>query len=161
MALKIVSAALNRRRDSAGLNPTLEAGQARILIGAAILAVAVPVAALYPYPLTPRIGGGQAIGTVAPPPPPAIGAVYERRLFALAEGDAPPADAPALTGIAGRLNRDAVALVRIADGSARTLKIGESVDGWRLESLAIDAAFFTRGRERVRVAMGDAEPSVE
>jgi hypothetical protein len=58
-----------------------------------------------------------------------------------------------LTGIAGRLNRDAVALVRIADGSARTLAVGESVDGWRLESLAIDAAFFTRGRERVRVAM--------
>lgn len=139
----------------------LERGKARILIGAAILAVALPAAALYPYPLTPHPGGNPAIGTVAPPPQPAIRAVYTRALFNPVEGESAPADAPALTGIAGRLNRDAVALVRIADGSARTLKIGESVDGWRLESLAIDAAFFTRGRERVRVAMGggDADPA--
>lgn len=92
--------------------------------------------------------------TVVAPPVAAIGAVYERALFAPAEGggDA-PADAPALVGIAGRLNRDAVALVRLATGGSRSLAIGESVDGWRLESLAIDAAFFTRGRERVRVAV--------
>lgn len=92
--------------------------------------------------------------TVVAPPVPPIAAIYERSLFAPAEGsDAAPADAPALVGIAGRLNRDAVALVRLGDGSSRSLKVGESVDGWRLESLAIDAAFFTRGREWVRVAM--------
>ncbi len=38
-------------------------------------------------------------------------------------------------------------------GATRTLKVGESVDGWTLASLAIDAAFFTRGAERVRVAL--------
>ena len=42
---------------------------------------------------------------------------------------------------------------RNADGSIRTLRIGESVDGWTLQSLAIDAAYFTRGGERVRVAL--------
>ncbi|MEI9851843.1 MAG: hypothetical protein WDN24_14560 [Sphingomonas sp.] len=57
----------------------------------------------------------------------------------------------------GRIDRDAVALVRTAEGSSRTLPIGESVDGWRLESLAIDAAFFTRGRERVRVPLPEGE----
>ncbi|MBX3594188.1 hypothetical protein [Sphingomonas sp.] len=91
---------------------------------------------------------------IVPPPVPAIGAVYERPVFAAADaaGDA-PADAPALLGIAGRIDRDAVAMVRGTDGRTRTLSPGESVDGWRLESLAIDAAFFTRGGARVRVAM--------
>ncbi|MFL9842648.1 hypothetical protein ABS767_16880 [Sphingomonas sp. ST-64] len=139
----------------------IERAQARVLIGVAILALAVPVAALYPYPSAPRTDQRAEIGTVAPPPQPAIGPVYTRPLFVPAEADAPPPDAPALTGVAGRLNRDAVALVRLADGSARTLRIGESVDGWRLESLAIDAAFFTRGRERVRVAMQDEQPPAD
>jgi hypothetical protein len=97
-----------------------------------------------------------SVRTVVPPPVPPLAAIYERDLFAATEANAggtAPADAPALVGIAGRLNRDAVALVRLSDGSSRSLKVGESVDGWRLESLAIDAAFFTRGRERVRVDM--------
>lgn len=129
----------------------------RLLIAAALVSGAVPVVALYPYPLAPRPGGRPAIGTIAPEPLPPVGAVYARPLFAPEEREAAPTDAPALTGIAGRLNRDAVALVRLADGSARTLAIGESVEGWRLESTAIDAAFFTRGRERVRVAMDAPE----
>jgi hypothetical protein len=130
-------------------------GEARGLMVVGLVALAMPVVALYPYAPEPRPGEKSAIPTIAPPPAAAPARVFERRLFAAAEGDAAPADAPVLTGIAGRLNRDAVALVRIADGSARTLAIGQSVDGWRLESLAIDAAFFTRGRERVRVAMQD------
>jgi len=99
---------------------------------------------------------GPSVRTVVPPPVPPLAAIYERDLFAATEaedGGTAPADAPALVGIAGRLNRDAVALVRLSDGSSRSLKVGESVDGWRLESMAIDAAFFTRGRERVRVDM--------
>jgi len=125
----------------------------RVLTAAGLVSAIVPLIALYPYALELRPGARPAVGTIVPPPLPAPARVFERTLFAAAEGDAAPADAPVLTGIAGRLNRDAVALVRIADGSARTLAVGESVDGWRLESLAIDAAFFTRGRERVRVAM--------
>lgn len=96
--------------------------------------------------------------TVIPPPVPRVAAIYERSLFAPAEAaDATPADAPELVGIAGRLNRDAVALVRLSGGGSRSLKVGESVDGWRLDSLAIDAAFFSRGRERMRVAMAADE----
>ncbi len=125
----------------------------RALIAAGLASAILPVIALYPYTPEPHLGAGPAVATLVPPPLPAPARVFERPLFAAAESDAAPADAPVLTGIAGRLNRDAVALVRVADGSARTLAVGESVDGWRLESLAIDAAFFTRGRERVRVAM--------
>ncbi len=133
----------------------------RLLIAAGLVAAALPAMALYPYQPEPRPDGRPAIATIIPPPLPAPARVFERSLFAEAESDAAPADAPVLTGIAGRLNRDAVALVRLADGSARTLAVGESVDGWRLESLAIDAAFFTRGRERARVAMQSEPPPAE
>ena len=133
----------------------------RVLIAAGSVAALLPLIALYPYPVPPRPAARTIFATIVPPPLPAPARVFERPLFAAAEGDAAPADAPELTGIAGRLNRDAVALVRVADGSARTLAVGESVDGWRLESLAIDAAFFTRGRERVRVAMSSEAPSAE
>lgn len=128
---------------------------------AAAFAVALPLVVLWPYPLTPRFDATPS-SVIRPVAAPEIGAVYERPLFAVAEGgDDMPADAPALVGIAGRLNRDAVALVRLADGSSRSLGVGESVDGWRLESLAIDAAFFTRGRERVRVAMSTPDAAEE
>jgi len=129
--------------------------QRGILAGAGVFSFAVPVALI----LATGQGGAPAavdrpVRPITPPPIPPIAAIYERSLFAPAEaGDAAPADAPALVGIAGRLDRDAVALVRVSDGGSRSLALGESVDGWRLESLAIDAAFFTRGRERVRVAM--------
>ncbi|MCR5872381.1 MULTISPECIES: hypothetical protein [unclassified Sphingomonas] len=130
-----------------------------MLLGAlALVAVAVPCVALYPYASTPRSADRPAIAPIVPPPLPTPVRVFARPLFATAEVEAGPPDAPVLTGIAGRLNRDAVALVRIADGSARTLKVGESVDGWRLESLAIDAAFFTRGRERIRVEIPEETP---
>ncbi|WP_315764258.1 hypothetical protein [Sphingomonas sp. Y38-1Y] len=85
--------------------------------------------------------------------PPPLAAALERPLFE-GEGAAPlPADAPELIGIAGRLDRDAVAMVRGRDGTVRTLKPGEGIDGWQLRSLAIDAAYFTRGGQSARVAM--------
>ncbi len=68
--------------------------------------------------------------------------------------EAPPADAetpPAVIGIAGRLGRDALVLVRRAGGGTRTLAIGEAAGGWRLESIAADAVLFARGGRRVRV----------
>jgi len=133
----------------------------RLMIAVGVASALVPVIALYPYGHEPRLEPRPAAATLVPPPLPAPARVFDRPLFAAAEVGAAPADAPVLTGIAGRLNRDAVALVRTADGSARTLAVGESVDGWRLESLAIDAAFFTRGRERVRVAMSSETPSAE
>lgn len=128
------------------------------------LAVILPIVLLLP---------GGAAKPVAPTPPPApIGAgtmpvlarAYARPLFGTAEPAEAPADAPQLVGIVGRLNVDAVALVKGSDGTTRTLRIGESADGWSLASLAIDAAFFTRGGERVRVPLpieptgGEASP---
>lgn len=87
---------------------------------------------------------------------PPLAATFERPLFgapARADDAALPGDTPALIGIVGRLGADAVALVRTADGTTRALQVGESVDGWQLASLAIDAAFFTRGAQRVRVPL--------
>jgi hypothetical protein len=139
----------------------LSRNEMRLVIAVALVSALVPVIALYPHAHAPRPGPRAVAATLVPPSLPAPVRVFERPLFVAAEASAAPADAPVLTGIAGRLNRDAVALVRTADGSARTLAVGESVDGWRLESLAIDAAFFTRGRERVRVAMLDEPPPAE
>ena len=126
------------------------------IAGAGAFAALMPALLLLPK-VRPAAAGAQ---DVLPPlevrDPPALGAVYERALFA-APGDqadaALPDDAPALVGVVGRLGEDAVALVRGADGATRTLQIGESVDGWQLAALAIDAAFFTRGAQRVRVPL--------
>ncbi len=134
-----------------------------LALGVAVcFAAAMPLVLLWPGASEGLPGERAVERPIIPPPVADIAAVYERPLFApLSEGaeggDAAPADAPALVGIAGRLNRDAVALVRLADGGSRSLAVGESVEGWRLESLAIDAAYFTRGRERVRVAMAVPE----
>lgn len=130
-----------------------------LVLGAAVFAVAMPAVLLSLARTPPVVTSIAAHRTVVPPPMPPLTAIYARDLFAPADGgDAAPADAPALVGIAGRLNRDAMALVRLSDGGSRSLKVGDSVDGWRLESLAIDAALFTRGRERVRVAMAPDDP---
>ncbi len=136
-----------------------------LLAAACVLAVAMPIALLLPG------GAGKAPRAAPVPAPigagtmPALARVYERPLFGTAEPAEAPADAPRLVGIVGRLNVDAVALVKASDGTTRTLATGESVDGWSLASLAIDAAFFTRGSERVRVPLpiepggGEAAPS--
>ncbi|WP_235531852.1 hypothetical protein [Sphingomonas sp. Leaf67] len=88
----------------------------------------------------------------APATPPPMRAAFARTLFAPPAADALPDDAPVLLGVVGRLGRDAVALVRGAEGT-RTLSPGDSVDGWQLRSLAIDAAYFTRGGQTARVPM--------
>lgn len=126
----------------------------RIAIGlAGAVALGMPLALLLPdRPPAPPPPAAAAVPVVAGTPPP-LARAYERPLFGIAEPEAAPADAPALIGIVGRLGSDAVALVRTADGGTRTLRIGENVDGWNLASLAIDAAFFTRGAERVRVPL--------
>ena len=131
----------------------------QVALGAAgLLAAAMPLLLLPPGKAPRR--------TVSPEPDRVVvrglaplEAAYERQLFAAApaEAETMPEDAPALAGIVGRIDRDAVALVRAADGATRTLAIGESVDGWRLESLAIDAAFFSRGGQRVRVPLPAGE----
>ncbi len=127
--------------------------EAIALAAAGLAAIAMPAVLLMPGKATaPRDATHLPPPVVAPVEPP-LARVYERSLFAAAAAEPAPADAPQLVGIVGRLGQDAVAMVRTADGATRTLRIGESVDGWALASLAIDAAFFTRGAERVRVPL--------
>jgi hypothetical protein len=120
---------------------------------AAAVAVVMPLALLMPgrtadAPALPA--PARPIAAAAAPP---LARVYDRPLFGNAEPEQAPLDAPQLIGIVGRLDQDAVAMVKSGDGATRTLRIGESVDGWTLASLAIDAAFFTRGADRVRVPL--------
>jgi len=130
------------------------------IAGAALFAAGVPAITLglWPQPAP--------LQSVTPPlldprAPPAVTAAYGRAIFAGrtvddVAGDA-PADAPALAGIVGRIGADAVALVRNRDGRTRSVAVGEGVDGWTLESLAIDAAYFTRGGQRARVPLPAGE----
>jgi hypothetical protein len=124
---------------------------------AALVAIAMPVLLLRPGATPAPPPAARQPQPLAVPEQPPLAAAFERPLFAAAPdaplADSVPGDAPELIGIVGRLDQDAVALVRAADGSTRTLHIGESVDGWQLASLALDAAFFTRGSERARVPL--------
>jgi hypothetical protein len=126
---------------------------------AALAAVALPVALLRPD-ASPRLRAPRALPPLVAPVEPPLTHVFDRPLFSArgAETETLPADAPQLTGIAGRLGSDAVALVRTAGGSSRSLAIGDSVDGWKLESLSIDAALFSRGGQRARVPLPAADP---
>lgn len=130
----------------------------KIALAAALaFAIAMP-AVLLPsgtVPETPPPAAPQS--PLSAPPQPTLAAAFARPLFARAPAAALPQDAPALVGIVGRLDQDAVAMVQTSDGATRTLHIGESVDGWRLASLAIDAASFTRGSEQVRVPLPSAD----
>lgn len=126
-----------------------------LLAGAVLVALAVP-------PWLLREPGQAAQAPVALPPlatpatPPPLRAAFARTLFAPSAADALPADAPQLLGVVGRLGRDAVAMVRGSEGT-RTLSPGDSIDGWQLRSLAIDAAFFTRGGQSARVPMPSSD----
>jgi hypothetical protein len=127
----------------------------------ALIAIAVLVAlAVPPWLLRESAGSDTAPAAQAPlaspPTPPPLRAAFARTLFAAPATDALPDDAPQLLGVVGRLGRDAVALVRGAEGT-RTLSPGDSIDGWQLRSLAIDAAYFTRGGQSARVPMPGGE----
>jgi hypothetical protein len=133
--------------------------QILVLGAAALVAFALPIALLQPG-TTPTPREPHALPPLAAPDEPPLTRVFDRPLFTApaAESETLPTDAPQLTGIVGRLGSDAVALVRTAQGSSRSLAVGDSVDGWRLESLSIDAALFSRGGQRARVPLPVAEP---
>ncbi|MBE7204740.1 MAG: hypothetical protein INR70_44045, partial [Parafilimonas terrae] len=86
----------------------------------------------------------------------AAGAPLTRTLFAVEQQPA-AGGGPTLAGIVGRLPDQAVALVRLPDGRSRSVAIGGVVDGWTLVALSADAALFTRGGERARVAVTSGE----
>ena len=137
--------------------------RARWALGAsAAVAVLTPALLLIPVAAPPPARPAAAAPPLAPPPLPPPEALYRRMLFGVEAAPAVPGDAPELLGIVGRIDADAVAMVRAGDGSTRSLRPGESVDGWRLEALAADAASFARGGETVRVGVGGSdEPPAE
>jgi len=132
------------------------------IAAAALVALATPALTLGLYP-QPAVPEWPAPALLAARPPAALGTAYTRTLFgtggetAEVAVDAVPADAPELAGIVGRIGADAVALVRTSEGRTRSLGVGQGVDGWTLESLAIDAAYFTRGAQRARVPLPAGE----
>ncbi|WP_342029248.1 hypothetical protein [Sphingomonas sp. CFBP 13720] len=126
-----------------------------VLALTALAAIALPAWLLRP-PTVPVDVDRDARPLSPPTAPPPLRAAFARPLFAPPPADAAPADAPQLLGVVGRLGRDAVALVRGAAGT-RSLAPGDAIDGWQLRSLAIDAAYFTRGGQTARVAVPGGE----
>ncbi len=125
----------------------------RFSLGLAVATIGLPLVFAVPRLLeAPPTLSAVGPTTVVWSGPPPLSAALERPLFDPGEGQV-PADAPELVGIVGRLDRDAVAMVRGRDGGVRTLRPGEGVDGWQLRSLAIDAAYFTRGAQSARVGL--------
>ncbi len=131
-----------------------------LIAAAALLAAGVPAWTLWPE--KPAIQRLSPISIDAPSPAPDLHAGLPRPLFRDGIVDiAPPAGAPELVGIIGRLPHDAIAMMRAEDGTTRSLKAGESLAGWRLESLSADAVLMVRGRERVRIALPAIDPQAE
>lgn len=133
-----------------------------VLAVAAVSAVAMPLVLLLP-PAAPQRRAPRSLPPLSVAAEPPLVRVFDRPLFAGPVDAVLPPDSPVLTGIVGRLGSDAVALVRTAQGTSRTLAIGDSIDGWKLEALAIDAALFSRGGQRARVPLPavDPEPSAQ
>lgn len=129
------------------------------------IAAALLIGAIVP-PMLLAMAQGEPPGTdrtrrqpIDPMPMPELSAVYRHALFAAPERLSDPAiDQPDLVGVIGRIGRDAVAIVRQGDGGTRTLGLGDSIDGWRLEALSADAAAFRRGNRQVRVAVPGSAP---
>lgn len=80
------------------------------------------------------------------PPHPEVGALTT--VFSPAETvaiDEAVPDRLILIGIAGRLPNDVEVLLRLPEGATRTVRIGDTVDGWTLRTVAPDRAVFERG----------------
>ena len=60
--------------------------------------------------------------------------------------------APQLIGIVGRLPDDGVALLRLSDGSTRSLRRGEAADGWTVAAIDADRVRLSHdGRDHVAI----------
>ena len=57
-----------------------------------------------------------------------------------------------LAGVARRTGY-AAALIRRSDGTATLLRVGQSVEGWRLAGIGPDAVLLTRGPDRQRLTV--------
>lgn len=110
--------------------------------------------------------GGIASGASTPiriGPPRAPAALAGGPLFAGTDGpDEAEAGAapPQLAGITGRIGVDPQAMLRLQDGSTRTVGPGQLFGGWRIVAIAKDRVRFSRdGRERVAVLPTATDPS--
>ena len=63
----------------------------------------------------------------------------------------PPQQLPKLVGLIGGRGHVGLALVKTANGTTRTMRPGESVDGWHLIGLGADNAQFKSGNQMTRV----------
>lgn len=125
------------------------------LVAACVAIAALMCGLLLLWPSAPESRLAGDTGLIEPRTLP-TGLDLERRLFLdpIDPNNAvPPPDAPVLTGIAGRLPDDAVAMLRDLDGRTKIVAIGQSYRGWQLESLSGDAALFRRGMQQVRIAL--------
>jgi hypothetical protein len=62
--------------------------------------------------------------------------------------------------VAGTVSRgrSTQAFVRLPDGSIRTLRIGQQIEGWRLAGLTGDSARFARDGQTISIAFGSSAP---
>lgn len=124
------------------------------IIAAVSAAVALTLIAL-PQPVAKDAPASAAVQRL--PIGPAVSGIAEMpTLFAgalaVSVATEQDSDLPALIGIAGRLPDDAEVLLRLPDGTTRSARIGESVEGWTLRSVAPDRAVFEQGgRQEVLV----------
>ena len=120
-----------------------------------IAAIAIPIWLLGDRAELP-VASGPVIRLAATRPTP----LPTRSLFAPSPitGEARPGEnVPALTGIAGRPPDDAVALLRLRDGSTRGLSKGGVADGWTVAEIAADRVRLTRaGRDHVEILQRSA-----
>lgn len=112
---------------------------------AAIMALALAALPSPPPDQVPVAEVSEARIPVQPPHPEigALGTVFAP-LETFATDEASPVR-PTLIGIAGRLPDDVEVLLRLSDGATRSARIGDTVEGWTLRSVAPDRAVFVRG----------------
>lgn len=127
-----------------------------LIVGAALLAVGVPVVLLWPGHV--RLMEPPLL-IIPPMPNPSFalaGAASARPLFrtdrtppstdegkAAASVEAPPADPPRLVGIVVRPGLGVALVVNVA-GETVTAHVGDMIDGWQLNAVARDRVRFAR-----------------
>ncbi len=151
-------------RDLLQLSIALSGSQAAVLGVADSLESGVVPARLVHWRLVPEAGGVKlealllvrwSTSPAAQPTVPVIASHPElARLPPLFGGSTLSSEPhPHLLGIAGRLPDDAEALVRIGPGKSQSFRLGGTVLGWTLVSIAADRVTFERAGERYEAVL--------
>ncbi|NIJ07736.1 hypothetical protein FHS31_001346 [Sphingomonas vulcanisoli] len=147
-------------------------GEAAVLRFATAIEAGLPTARLSRWTLTPVPEGlrleGRAVafwqsGKPAPSPnaiavaAPGAALSPPTGLFAPATSAKVHGGFPAeLIGIVGRIAVDPQAMLRLANGSTRTVAVGETVEGWKLVEISADRVRFRRGVEEKTLVLPTA-----